>query len=80
MLLKGLLNPLFPLMFPVTGTCLPVFGKKEGEVCYRDTDCETGKGQHEEGDEEGGSRGRREKGVGKEATGADPGDGSKFPS
>merc|ERR1711890_202493 len=26
----------------VTGSCLPVFGKKEGEVCYRDTDCETG--------------------------------------
>jgi len=26
----------------VTGSCLPVFGKKEGEICYRDTDCETG--------------------------------------
>merc|ERR1712126_669815 len=26
----------------VTGSCLPVFGKKEGEVCYRDNDCETG--------------------------------------
>jgi len=26
----------------VTGSCLPVFGKKEGEMCYRDTDCETG--------------------------------------
>ena len=26
----------------VTGTCLPMFGKKEGESCYMDTDCETG--------------------------------------
>lgn len=26
----------------VTGTCLPVFGKREGEGCYRDSDCETG--------------------------------------
>jgi len=26
----------------VTGTCLPVFGKKEGETCYMDNDCESG--------------------------------------
>lgn len=26
----------------VTGTCLPVFGRKEGETCYMDTDCESG--------------------------------------
>lgn len=26
----------------VTGFCLPIFGKKEGETCYRDNDCETG--------------------------------------
>ena len=26
----------------VTGSCLPVFGKKAGEACYMDTDCETG--------------------------------------
>jgi len=26
----------------VTGTCLPMFGKKEGEDCYMDSDCETG--------------------------------------
>jgi len=26
----------------VTGNCLPVFGKKDGESCYMDTDCETG--------------------------------------
>jgi len=24
------------------GTCLPVFGRKQGESCSRDTDCETG--------------------------------------
>ena len=24
------------------GTCLPVYGKKQGETCYRDTDCESG--------------------------------------
>merc|ERR1712008_205596 len=24
------------------GTCLPVYGKKQGEQCYRDTDCESG--------------------------------------
>ena len=27
---------------PVTGSCLPVFGKKSGENCYQDADCETG--------------------------------------
>ena len=26
----------------MTGTCLPVFGRKEGETCYMDTDCESG--------------------------------------
>ena len=26
----------------VTGSCLPVFGKKAGEACYMDADCETG--------------------------------------
>merc|ERR1712062_757805 len=26
----------------VTGSCLPVFGKKSGENCYQDADCETG--------------------------------------
>ena len=26
----------------MTGNCLPVFGKKDGESCYMDTDCETG--------------------------------------
>ena len=26
----------------VTGTCLPMFGKKEGETCYIDSDCESG--------------------------------------
>jgi len=26
----------------VTGSCLPVFGKKAGESCYMDADCETG--------------------------------------
>jgi len=25
-----------------TGTCMPMWGKKQGEVCYRDNDCETG--------------------------------------
>ena len=30
------------LCFAVTGTCLPVFGKKEGETCYMDNDCESG--------------------------------------
>jgi len=25
-----------------TGICLPVYGKKQGENCYRDTDCESG--------------------------------------
>ena len=26
----------------VTGNCLPIFGKKAGEKCYKDSDCETG--------------------------------------
>ena len=26
----------------VTGSCLPVFGKKAGKGCYADADCETG--------------------------------------
>ena len=26
----------------VTGNCLPIFGKKAGEKCYADNDCETG--------------------------------------
>ena len=30
------------LLYAVTGTCLPMFGKKEGEDCYMDSDCETG--------------------------------------
>jgi len=25
-----------------TGTCMPMWGKKQGEVCFRDNDCETG--------------------------------------
>jgi len=25
-----------------TGTCFPMWGKKEGEVCYKDNDCESG--------------------------------------
>ena len=25
-----------------TGTCLPVWGKKQGEHCYNDADCESG--------------------------------------
>jgi hypothetical protein len=25
-----------------TGTCLPIWGKKQGEVCYKDNDCESG--------------------------------------
>ena len=28
--------------FLAMGTCLPVYGKKQGEQCYRDTDCESG--------------------------------------
>ena len=24
------------------GTCLPVYGKKQGEHCSRDTDCDSG--------------------------------------
>ncbi|XP_040569097.1 prohormone-3-like [Lepeophtheirus salmonis] len=24
------------------GICLPIWGKKQGEVCYRDNDCESG--------------------------------------
>ena len=24
------------------GTCLPIYGKKQGEECYRDHDCEAG--------------------------------------
>ena len=30
------------VLIAVTGNCLPVFGKKDGESCYMDTDCETG--------------------------------------
>ena len=30
------------IIFAVTGNCLPVFGKKAGENCYMDADCETG--------------------------------------
>ena len=30
------------LSIKVTGSCLPVFGKKSGENCYQDADCETG--------------------------------------
>ena len=63
-----LLNPLFHLVFPVTGTCLPVFGKKEGEICYRDTDCETGKG--EQGEKEA---------AGAESGGGDGAGGVRFP-
>jgi hypothetical protein len=29
-------------MFLATGTCLPMWGKKQGEVCYKDNDCESG--------------------------------------
>merc|ERR1712080_792715 len=25
-----------------TGTCMPMWGKKQGETCFRDNDCETG--------------------------------------
>ena len=32
----------FFAFFPAMGTCLPVYGKKQGETCYRDTDCESG--------------------------------------
>lgn len=28
--------------FPVLGTCLPTFGAKQGEMCERDGDCESG--------------------------------------
>ena len=27
---------------PGFGTCLPIYGKKQGEECYRDHDCEAG--------------------------------------
>ena len=30
------------MMILVTGNCLPIFGKKAGEKCYADNDCETG--------------------------------------
>lgn len=25
-----------------TGTCLPIWGKKQGEICFKDNDCESG--------------------------------------
>jgi len=28
--------------FVVMGTCLPTFGAKQGEMCERDSDCESG--------------------------------------
>ena len=28
--------------FSAMGTCLPVYGKKQGERCSRDTDCDSG--------------------------------------
>ena len=34
-------NSLYNIL-TVTGNCLPVFGKKSGENCYQDADCETG--------------------------------------
>ena len=37
-----ILSTLMMIMFAVTGNCLPVFGKKAGETCYMDADCETG--------------------------------------
>ena len=32
----------FPLYVLATGTCLPIWGKKQGEHCYNDQDCESG--------------------------------------
>ena len=33
---------LFSFLLTALGTCLPVYGKKQGEHCSRDTDCESG--------------------------------------
>ena len=39
-----ILNPflILPSLYLVTGSCLPMFGAKEGETCYMDSDCESG--------------------------------------
>jgi len=38
---RAMPNDVF-IFFAATGTCLPIWGKKQGEVCYKDNDCESG--------------------------------------